>query len=168
MEAGHVRCDAQLTMRRYGDHERGSAMTQERRRPETTEDWNARSAGHLPGMLGIVVTEIGHGFAKGRLPLREDHWAPNGYLHAASVIGLADTLCGYGCTMSLPEGTAGFTTVETKSNHLGTAKEGAIVCEATMLHGGRTTQVWDAVVKHEETGKTIAVFRCTQMVLWPK
>lgn len=84
------------------------------------------------------------------------------------MIGLADTLCGYACVASLPEGASGFTTVETKSNHLGTATEGTIACTATMAHGGRTTQVWDAIVTHKETGKTIALFRCTQMVLWPR
>ena len=56
--------------------------------------------------------------------------------------------------------------VELKSNHLGTATEGTIECVATAAHLGMTTQVWDATVTHRESGKTIALFRCTQMVLY--
>jgi 1,4-dihydroxy-2-naphthoyl-CoA hydrolase len=54
------------------------------------------------------------------------------------------------------------------SNHLGTARDGTIECHATVAHQGRTTQVWDAVVKSRESGKTLALFRCTQMILYPK
>lgn len=94
--------------------------------------------------------------------------ASNGYLHAGSVVTLADTSCGYGCLVNLPAGATGFTTVELKSNHLGTALDGTVECVATAVHLGRTTQVWDAVVSHRESGKTIALFRCTQMILYGK
>jgi uncharacterized protein (TIGR00369 family) len=94
--------------------------------------------------------------------------APNGFLHAASVIALADTSCGYGCIALLPEGASGFTTIELKSNFLGTARDGAIACHARPVHLGRTTQVWDAEVSVEGAGTKIALFRCTQMVLWQK
>jgi len=104
----------------------------------------------------------------GRIEVLPHHLAPNGFLHAATVITLADTLAGYGCSMSLPEGATGFTTIELKSNFLGTVREGAIIGRARMLHGGRTTQVWDAEVTGEATGRLIASFRCTQMVLYPR
>jgi uncharacterized protein (TIGR00369 family) len=94
--------------------------------------------------------------------------APNGYLHAASIVALADTSCGYGCIAALPEGASGFTTIELKANFLGTARDGAILCRAAPVHLGRTTQVWDAAVSAEASGAKIALFRCTQMVLWPK
>jgi 1,4-dihydroxy-2-naphthoyl-CoA hydrolase len=94
--------------------------------------------------------------------------APNGYLHAGSLVALADSLCGYGCIASLPDGAAGFTTIELKTNFLGTARAGAIRCVAHPVHRGRTTQVWDAVCTDEMSGRTLAIFRCTQMVLWPK
>jgi uncharacterized protein (TIGR00369 family) len=94
--------------------------------------------------------------------------APNGFLHAGSVVTLADTCAGYGCVANLPEGAVGFTTIELKSNHLGTARDGTVACVAKAVHLGRTTQVWDAVVRHKETGKTLALFRCTQMVLYGK
>lgn len=134
----------------------------------TVEQLNQRGASALPGHLGIVILHVAAGEVRSELPVREHTMAPNGFLHAASVVALADTSAGYGCVASLPAGAAGFTTVELKSNHLGTAREGTIECTATAVHLGKTTQVWDAVVKHRETGKTIALFRCTQMVLYPK
>jgi uncharacterized protein (TIGR00369 family) len=131
----------------------------------TPEEWNARSAGHLPGLIGLEVLEIGRGRVRSRLAIRPDHLAPNGFLHAATVVALADTSCGYGCVASLPDGAAGFTTIELKINFLGTLREGSLGCEATLLHGGRSTQVWDARVTDEATGRTLALFRCTQLVL---
>ena len=76
--------------------------------------------------------------------------------------------CGYGCVASLPDGAGGFTTVELKSNFVGTARDGHVICEARLIHGGRTTQVWDAEVRHEESGKLMALFRCTQSILQPR
>ncbi|MDG2521000.1 PaaI family thioesterase [Caulobacter segnis] len=125
-------------------------------------------AGSLPDLLGLQWLDAQRGYVKGRFEVKQHHMAPNGFLHAASVIALADSACGYGCVVSLPEGATSFTTIELKSNFLGTARDGAVAVEAKLAHGGRMTQVWDAVVTHEETGKTIALFRCTQMVLHPK
>jgi len=127
-----------------------------------------RQQGHLPGHLGLEWLEARTGYVRGRFEVKKHHMAPNGYLHAASVIALADSACGYGCVISLPEGGAGFTTIELKANFLGTARDGDVACEARLAHGGRTTQVWDALVTDERTGKAIALFRCTQMVLYPK
>jgi uncharacterized protein (TIGR00369 family) len=129
---------------------------------------NERGVGTLPGLIGIEVLEAEKGRLESRLELREELMAPNGYLHAATIVALADTSCGYGTFVNLPEGAEGFTTVELKSNFLGTKREGAIGCEALMVHSGRATQVWDATVYDEESSKTLALFRCTQMVLYPR
>lgn len=132
------------------------------------EQFNARGAGALPGHLGLVITHVSPTEVRSELAVQATTMAPNGFLHAGSVVTLADTSCGYGCVANLPKEANGFTTIELKSNHLGTAREGTIDCVATPVHLGRTTQVWDATVTHRETGKTIALFRCTQMVLYPK
>jgi uncharacterized protein (TIGR00369 family) len=134
----------------------------------TAEVFNARSKGHLPGLVGLEIVKISAEGVESRLPVRPEVMAPNGFLHAASVIALADTSCGYGCIAMLPQGASGFTTIELKSNFLGTAREGAIACRAWPVHLGRTTQVWDAEVTVEGGGARIALFRCTQMVLWTK
>ncbi|MGH8670125.1 MAG: PaaI family thioesterase [Burkholderiales bacterium] len=134
----------------------------------TAEVFNGRSRGHLPGLTGVEIVSISAEGVESRMAVRREVMAPNGFLHAASVIALADTSCGYGCVALLPEGASGFTTIELKSNFLGTARDGAIACRARPLHLGRTTQVWDAEVTVEGSATRIALFRCTQLVLWPR
>lgn len=134
--------------------------------PRTHDDFKRFGDGHLPGHLGVEIITVGPKGVESRMRVRREVMAPNGYLHAASVVALADTSCGYGCVAALPEGARGFTTIELKSNFLGTARDGSVLCRATPAHLGRTTQVWDAVVSNEADGKVIALFRCTQMVLW--
>lgn len=126
-----------------------------------------RSGNSLVEKLGIEITDAGDGIAKGRMKVTEAHLAPNGFLHAASVVALADTCCGFGTYADLPQGAEGFTTAELKSNHLGTARKGALICKAHAKHQGRTTQVWDAEVFSEaRPDRPIALFRCTQIILW--
>ncbi len=127
-------------------------------------DPNDVSAGTFPGLVGIEFDEVGNGAALARLAVRPELLAPNGYLHAGAVVALADTACGYGCIASLPDGARGFTTIELKTNFLGTAREGTLECRSELVHGGRTTQVWDATVT-SEAGKKVALFRCTQLLL---
>ncbi len=134
----------------------------------TPEAFNERAAGRFPGLVGFTVTVAEPGHVAGRMPIRPELWAPNGYLHAAAVTALADTCSGYGSLCTLPAGATGFTTAELKMNLFSTLREGVALCEARMLHGGRTTQVWDATISDEATGKTLAVFRCTQIILWPR
>ena len=136
--------------------------------PRTPAGWNEAGAEFLPGHLGVEIMAISKDEVSARLPIASKLLAPNGFLHAGTVIGLADTACGYGTVMNLPEGAAGFTTIELKSNFLSTALEGDLTCVARPSHRGRTTQVWDAEVRSETTGKTIALFRCTQMILMPR
>lgn len=132
------------------------------------EDWNARGQGLLPGYLGVVVTAVGDRVVEAQLQVRRELMAPNGFLHAGSLLTLADTCAGYGCFNHLPEGAKGFTTLEIKSNHLATARDGIVLCVASPAHLGRTTQVWDATVTHAESGRTLALFRCTQLVLYER
>ena len=134
----------------------------------TLEDLNRIGVGKLPGHLGILITQVSGSEVRAELAVSEMHMAPNGFLHAGTVVTLADTCAGYGCVANLPAGATGFTTIELKSNHLGTAREGTIVGSAKAVHLGKTTQVWDAIVTHRETGKTLALFRCTQMILYAK
>lgn len=128
-----------------------------------------RQQGMLPGELGLEWDEVATGRASGRFTVAKGHMAPNGFLHAAAVIALVDSACGYACVASLPEGATGFTTLELKTNFLATAKAGeTVTCTARLAHAGRTTQVWDAEAVNQTTGKTMALFRCTQMILYPR
>jgi len=134
----------------------------------TIEALNQVGRDYLPGYLGVEITELAENRLTARMSLKKHHIAPNNFLHAASVIALADTACGYATIAHLPVGAESFTTIELKSNFFGTLREGGILCVATPQHLGRTTQVWDAVVTDEASDRKLALFRCTQMVLWPK
>jgi 1,4-dihydroxy-2-naphthoyl-CoA hydrolase len=138
-------------------------------RPDMTPETLGRRTGdNLPGWFGMKVVEVSEGLVTMECVIRPQYLAPNGFLHAASVIALADTAAGYATIAHMPDGATNFTTVELKSNFIGTATDGSLRAEARSAHQGRATQVWDAVVTHVETGRRIALFRCTQMILWPK
>lgn len=135
-------------------------------RPDVTLDFlRNRQKGRLPDLLGVQLISLDQGQLSGELVIRPELLAPNGFLHAATVIGLADTCCGYACIAHLPDKAQNFTTLELKSNHVSTARDGKIVAKATAVHLGRSTQVWDATVTNGD-GKLIAMFRCTQMILY--
>jgi 1,4-dihydroxy-2-naphthoyl-CoA hydrolase len=122
--------------------------------------------GRLPGLFGLELIAIAKGAAEVRMDVRPEFLAPNDFLHAGAVVTLADSACGMGCIASLPDGVAGFTTIELKSNFLRSARAGdGLRCRATVAHAGRTTQVWDALVTRESDGKDLALFRCTQYLL---
>lgn len=147
--------------------DRGEAVS--KLRPEVdVADLERRGRGRFPGMIGLETVSVEEHRVVMRLALKPQHLAPNGYLHGAVLVAIADTACGYGTLAHLPEGASGFTTVELKTNFLATALEGAIVCAAQPLHLGRTTQVWDADVCNEASGQRLATFRCTQIILWPR
>ncbi len=138
-------------------------------RPDVTPQFmNDRATGSFIALMGVHFDRIESGVVHTHMAVQSDHLAPNGFLHAAAIIALADSSCGGATIAHLPQGADNFTTIELKSNHLATVTEGTLECVATAAHSGRTTQVWDAVVTARATGKTLALFRCTQMVLWPK
>jgi uncharacterized protein (TIGR00369 family) len=134
----------------------------------TLEQLQARAGTCLPAHLGIRITHAAPGEMHAAFTVRPEIMAVNGFLHAGSVVSLADTAAGFGCINNLPDGAESFTTIELKTNHVGTARDGTVTCAAYLVHGGRTTQVWDASVTHVETGKVIAHYRCTQMILYPR
>jgi 1,4-dihydroxy-2-naphthoyl-CoA hydrolase len=129
---------------------------------------NAVSSNTLVELLGIKITKVEENSVEGYFQIQKNLFAPNGYLHAGSIVTLADTLAGYATVAHLPKGAVSFTTIELKSNFLSTAREGEVVAIATPEHLGNTTQVWDVVVTHAQSGKKMAIFRCTQLIIYPK
>ena len=128
--------------------------------------FNRLGSGNLPELLGIEIVALQGNQVEGRVTIGERHLAPNGFLHAAVVTSLADMCCGYGTIASLPDGAQGHATIELKCNFVGTARHGVVVCTAVPLHSGKATQVWDARVFDEASKRTLAYFRCTQMIFW--
>ena len=138
-------------------------------RPEATlESCNRRGDGKLPGLVGLRVTSLAEGLLAAEFDIRPELLAPNGFLHAATIVALADTACGYGCLAHLPQGALNFTTVELKSNFFATAREGTVAAVARPVHLGNSTQVWDAEVTRKADGRQMALFRCTQLILWSR
>jgi 1,4-dihydroxy-2-naphthoyl-CoA hydrolase len=131
----------------------------------TAAKLHERQADCLPGRFGLVVTRIEEGRLDAELIVQSWMLAPNGYLHAASLILLADTSAGYASFAHLPDGAKNFTTVELKSNFLATTRDGTIACQCRAEHLGRTTQVWSATVFGPDE-RRLLLFRCTQLVLW--
>jgi 1,4-dihydroxy-2-naphthoyl-CoA hydrolase len=134
----------------------------------TAREYNALRKGTWVGDLGIEIVSVEAGRLIGAVAVRKELLSPNGFLHAGCVITLADSMCGSGTMENLPSGARGYTTLELKANLLATTRDGHLECEAMLVHGGRTTQVWDAKVTSKESGKTLALFRCTQLILYPE
>lgn len=136
----------------------------------SAEDFNSFGMKYLPGEAGIVICSVSSDPARVEaiMPVHRGLMAPNDCLHGGAVIVLADTVAGYGALANLPDGATGFLTLEMKSNYLGTTRDGTVRCIAVPRHLGRTTQVWEAEVTHVESGRVVALFRCTQMVLYDK
>ena len=130
----------------------------------TIERLHERQHGKLPDHFGFSVTELVDGRLAASMTVQPWMLAPNGYLHAAAVIALADTAAGYACFAHLPADAQGFTTIELKSNFLGTTRDGTLRCVTVAEHLGRGTQVWASTVSGPD-GRKMALFRCTQMVL---
>lgn len=129
-------------------------------------DVNRAIAGTFPALLGVEYVEVAPGRVLSRLQIRPELLAPtNGLLHGGALVTFADSACGIGAAVSLPRGARGHATVELKTNFLRAAREGSVLCEAVLVHAGRSTQVWDATVTEERTGKAVAIFRCTQLLM---
>ncbi len=128
------------------------------------ETLRAAAAEGLVGLLGIEVVGDDLPTVVARMRVESRLMAPNGFLHGGSIVALADTACGFGCWLTLPDDAPGFTTVELKTNFVGAPTEGILRCTARLAHAGRTTQVWDAEVDRDD-GRAVALFRCTQLLL---
>jgi 1,4-dihydroxy-2-naphthoyl-CoA hydrolase len=120
----------------------------------------------LPDLLGIKLIKVGNQSISVSLEVTSYHLNPaHTSCHAATMVAIADTACGWGCVAHLPDDAKSFTTVDLNCNLLRAVTSGVIVCEASLLHGGRTTQIWDAIVQCE-SGKKVAAFRCTELLLY--
>jgi len=146
------------------DHEPAAELDPVARAQALTEFFAQR----VPGRLGCVIDHAAADLVLGHIDVTEALIAGTGYLFAPAVVTLADSCAAVGCGRNIPEG-ASFTTIELKSNFLSSARVGErVTCRCTPAHLGRQTHVWDAEVTNESTGRRMALFRCTQMVLLPR
>jgi uncharacterized protein (TIGR00369 family) len=117
--------------------------------------------------MGIEIIEATKARIRGRLLVRADLCTSGHVLHGGAIMAFADTLGAAGAFLNLPEGT-GTTTIESKTNFIGPAKEGVTIeAEATPIHVGRRSSVWQTRIKHED-GSLVAMVTQTQFVLQPR
>ncbi len=118
----------------------------------------------FPSLMGVEVTEATKERVRARLLVRPDLCTSANILHGGAVMAFADTLGAIGAWLNLPEG-ALTTTIESKTNFIGAAKEGSTVtAESTPFHIGKRSSVWQTKISRED-GKLVAVVTQTQMVL---
>jgi 1,4-dihydroxy-2-naphthoyl-CoA hydrolase len=118
----------------------------------------------LPGLMGLVLTEVTAERVTATLRVRPDLCTTGGILHGGSVMAFADTLGAVGTFVNLPQG-ARTTTVESSTKFLaGAPVDTTVTGECTPFHRGRTTMVWQTIVR-TEAGKLCAVVTQTQLVI---
>ena len=135
---------------------------------DTSEEFKPHGQGYLFDHLGMTFAFTPSGVANGLLTLERHHFSWKGRVHAGTLFALADSCAGFGCMRSLPEGATGFATLETKTNFVATTDGGVIKAVAKAMHLGQSTQIWDVEITSEKDQKTLAWFRCTQVIMWPR
>lgn len=126
-----------------------------------------RLKGLLPDLLGIEFVDVTPDKVVATLRVRPDLCTVGGILHGGSIMAFADTLGAIGTVASMPQG-ATTATIESKTNFVGGAPSGSTVTgEATPVHKGRTTQVWQTRITGAE-GKLVALVTQTQIVMPPR
>jgi uncharacterized protein (TIGR00369 family) len=128
---------------------------------------NAADAMPFAQLMGVEVVDASPERIVGEMTVRADFCTAGGILHGGAVMAFADSLGAVGAFMALPEGAAGTTTIESKTNFLGAAKAGAKVRgETTPVHRGKRTSVWQTRITTED-GRPVALVIQTQMALFP-
>lgn len=118
----------------------------------------------FPQLLGVEVIEATPKSVRARLTVRPEFCRSGHMLHGGAMMSLADVVGSIGAYLNLPEGAA-TTTIESKTNFMGPAAEGSTIeAEATPLHVGRRSSVWQTRITRED-GKLLALITQTQMVL---
>src|SRR6476619_2520480 len=116
-------------------------------------------------LKGVTFTEAEKDRVVARMPVRADLCTLGRTLHGGAIMALADSVGAAATVINLPEDAKGTTTIESKTNFIGGAKEGnTVIATATPVHRGRRTQVWQTRLETED-GKRVAMVIQTQMVL---
>ncbi len=122
----------------------------------------------LAQLLGIVLRQADRDCVVAEMTVRDDLCTLGERVHGGALMALADTAAATGTAVSLPDGAAGTTTIESKTNFVSSAASGTkLIATATPIHRGRQTQVWQTHVE-TEAGRLVAVVSQTQMILYPR
>ena len=116
-------------------------------------------------LKGVTFTAADKDRVVARMPVRPDLCTLGHIIHGGAIMAFADSVGAAATVINLPDDAKGTTTIESKTNFIGAAREGAtLIATATPVHRGRRTQVWQTRLETED-GKLVAVVTQTQMVL---
>lgn len=127
-------------------------------------DLNKINKGTLMEQLHIEYLEVGDGFVKARMPVNERTKQPMGILHGGANLALAETIGGLGSALIVDLGEYDVRGSQISANHVGTAHAGWVIAEATIIHRGRNTHVWNIDIVDEENRK-VSTCRLTNFVI---
>jgi 1,4-dihydroxy-2-naphthoyl-CoA hydrolase len=130
------------------------------------ETFNKRLAGTLPELLGMRFVTLEPDRVVAELTIRDDLRTIGGALHGGTLMAFADTVGATGTVVNLVEGQF-TTTLESKTNFFAAGRSGIVRAEATPLHKGRRTHVWQTRIT-DESGRMLSLTLQTQMVLEKK
>ena len=133
----------------------------------TLDDIKAWTA-HRPTLadaLGIELVALTDDYLEGRMPVDGRTHQPMGLLHGGASVALAETLGSIGAATRIDSSRQACVGLEINANHIKGVREGWVRGRATALHVGRTTQVWEIRITHEETGALVCISRITMAII---
>ena len=120
----------------------------------------------LADVLGIELTALTSEYLEGRMPVDDRTHQPMGLLHGGASVALAETLGSIAAHTRLPDPTKqACVGLEINANHLKGVRDGYVIGRASAIHVGRSTQVWEIRITHEETGALVCISRITMSVI---
>jgi 1,4-dihydroxy-2-naphthoyl-CoA hydrolase len=142
-------CKGNRKIKHYSSKRAMDSKTTLWKKQQTLEELQAACTSTLVQHMGIEFTAIGNDFIEARMPVDERTMQPMGLLHGGASAALAETLGGAGAYLCVEEGTT-CVGLEINANHVRPAHRGWVVGRATQLHQGRTTQVWNIMIRDEQ------------------
>lgn len=115
--------------------------------------------------LDMVIVEATPERVVMRMPVGPKVHQPYGLLHGGASVALAETAASFATALNIDPQTQWAVGLEINANHLRSKRDGFVVAEATPIHRGRTSMVWDIRIRGEEDGKLVCVSRCTVAVV---
>ena len=131
---------------------------------EDVKTWTAHRP-TLADALGIELVALTDDYLEGRMPVDGRTHQPMGLLHGGASVALAETLGSIGAATRIDVTKQACVGLEINANHIKGVRAGWVRGRATALHVGRTTQVWEIRITHEETGALVCISRITMAVI---
>jgi len=119
----------------------------------------------LADALGMELVAFTDEYLEARMPVDGRTHQPMGLLHGGASVALAETLGSIGATTRIDPTKQACVGLEINANHIKGVRDGWVRGRATPLHVGRSTQVWEIRITHEETGTLVCISRITMAVI---